>query len=168
MEKIGLCVLLAICPCTTAFTAENSSTTQATFSPTSSTTVTKNITTSPTTVRPMSEPGDTCERRHSSCGDCVKEMKCYWCGGDDTCKRYPAAKVIPRDCEGNDWFWKQCVIPGKNHNCKVGFFLLGILKRRVYIDLSSCIIFTVTVRGLFFFGTKRPFFSSVLSYQAIE
>ncbi|XP_068693791.1 pituitary tumor-transforming gene 1 protein-interacting protein-like [Montipora foliosa] len=114
MEKLGLCVLLAICPCTTAITADNSSTTQATrtFSPTTSTTVTKNITTSPTTVRPTSEPADTCERRHSSCGDCVKEMKCYWCGGDDTCKRYPAAKVIPRDCEGNDWFWKQCVIPG--------------------------------------------------------
>lgn len=65
-----------------------------------------------TTVAPTTTPALTCPQRNSSCGDCVEDLKCFWCGADDTCRKYPSSKIIPRDCKDNKWYWKQCVAAG--------------------------------------------------------
>ena len=65
-----------------------------------------------TTVAPTTTPALTCRQRNTSCGDCVEDIKCFWCGADDTCRKYSASKVIPRDCKDNKWYWKQCVAAG--------------------------------------------------------
>lgn len=117
MGKLELSVFLAICSCTTVFTTStNNTTTQASWTKISTNTapVTRNSTATPKTAPPTSKPTENCANRNLSCGECVQETDCYWCEADDTCKRYPSLmKVIPRDCEGNTWFWKQCVMAGK-------------------------------------------------------
>ena len=65
-----------------------------------------------TTVVPTTTPALTCPQRSTSCGDCVEDLKCFWCGADDTCRKYPSSKIIPRDCKDNKWYWKQCVAAG--------------------------------------------------------
>lgn len=79
-----------------------------------------------TTVAPTTTPALTCPQRNSSCGDCVEDLKCFWCGADDTCRKYPSSKIIPRDCKDNKWYWKQCVAAGN----------LSLLELYIYISLG--------------------------------
>lgn len=69
----------------------------------------------PTSASATTKPSISCEQRNSSCGSCTDDSKCYWCSADSSCKVYPSSKIIPRDCKGNKWFWKQCLVPGRNH-----------------------------------------------------
>ncbi|KAK3732898.1 hypothetical protein QZH41_012667 [Actinostola sp. cb2023] len=39
-------------------------------------------------------------------------MQSVMCSSDSSCKSYPASKIVPRDCKGNKWYWKQCFAPG--------------------------------------------------------
>lgn len=127
MKKSWLSVLLAICLwCSativyvrassgnaTTTPAPLTSTTLKSSSPSTAAPVTRNTNETSTTVAPTSTPSDTCSQRNASCGECVKDIKCFWCGADNSCQKYPVSlKVIPRDCEGNDWYWKQCFAPG--------------------------------------------------------
>ncbi|KXJ21348.1 pituitary tumor-transforming gene 1 protein-interacting protein [Exaiptasia diaphana] len=65
-------------------------------------------TSSPTTPK----PAPSCEALNTSCGACTDDSKCFWCASDSTCKKYPASKIIPRDCKGNKWYFQQCFAPG--------------------------------------------------------
>jgi len=47
-----------------------------------------------------------------NCGDCAKDYHCYWCGPAKQCLTYPSGRIIPKGCPKNDWYWKQCFIPG--------------------------------------------------------
>lgn len=47
-----------------------------------------------------------------SCSACSKNYHCYWCGPTAKCSEYPSGRIIPKGCAKNDWYWKQCVIPG--------------------------------------------------------
>lgn len=139
MGNLELSVFLVIFSCTTVFTANTNTTNptiQASFSSTNTSTntasETRNSTTTPKTAPLTSKPTENCANRNLSCGECVQDADCYWCEADDTCKRYPSlTKVIPRDCEGNTWFWKQCVMAGKVLNCKFEISFPGFRKGKV-------------------------------------
>lgn len=53
-----------------------------------------------------------CEQRNTSCDYCSEDSTCYWCAPFATCKKYPVSHIVPTDCKGNKWYWKQCLIPG--------------------------------------------------------
>lgn len=117
MKKIGLSIFLYICLLRSV--ASNNSTTTTKIPPlksSSPTTTAASVTTESnrtwTTVAPTTTPASTCRQRNTSCGDCVEDIKCFWCGADDTCRKYLSSKIIPRDCEDNKWYWKQCVAAG--------------------------------------------------------
>ncbi|KAJ7390507.1 negative regulation of DNA damage response, signal transduction by p53 class mediator [Desmophyllum pertusum] len=65
-----------------------------------------------TTVAPTSIPAITCSQRNASCGDCIQDINCFWCGADDTCKDYQATSNLIPDCKGNNWYWKECFVAG--------------------------------------------------------
>ena len=115
MKEWLLSLLLAICLWRDVYSAKNStflSTTlvlrsKSTFAPS-----TTHANGTSTTVAPTTIPQFPCTQGNASCGECVKDIKCFWCSADHSCKKYPASKIIPRDCEGNDWYWKQCFAAG--------------------------------------------------------
>ena len=77
-----------------------------------------------TSVLPTSSPTPetTCSQKNTSCGDCVKDISCFWCAADVTCKKYDAGiKIIPHNCKGNKWYWKQCFVAGNvlNFYCTI-------------------------------------------------
>ena len=98
---------------TTVITTTKVSTTTVKPATNAPTTPPKVITTTvkPTTIAPTT-PAKNCTSRHS-CSECTKSNKCFWCGSSDLCVKYPKGKLIPTGCSKNNWFWKQCVIPGK-------------------------------------------------------
>lgn len=124
MKKIGLSIFLYICLLRSV--ASNNSTTTTKIPPlksSSPTTTAATVTTESngtwTTVAPTTTPASTCRQRNTSCGDCVADIKCFWCGADDTCRKYLSSKIIPRDCEDNKWYWKQCVAAGNFFNTRI-------------------------------------------------
>ena len=145
MGNLELSVFLVIFSCTTVFTANTNTTNptiHASFSLTNTSTntasETRNSTTTPKTAPLTSKPSENCANRNLSCGECVQDADCYWCEADDTCKRYPSlTKVIPRDCEGNTWFWKQCVVAGKVLNCKFEISFPGFRKVKVWFEIKK-------------------------------
>lgn len=150
MGNLELSVFLVIFSCTTVFTANtnttNPTTIQASFSLTNTSTntasETRNSTTTPKTAPLTSKPTENCAIRNLSCGECVQDADCYWCEADDTCKRYPSlTKVIPRDCEGNTWFWKQCVM--------AGFVLIYVIPGILFVVLLilGCCIYCLCCRN---------------------
>ena len=122
MRNVGLAVFLCICLWRSVI-ANNASTTTTKMAPSltglkssSPNTTVAPVTTkssgTPTSVTLTTTPVLTCSQRNASCGDCVKDIKCFWCGADDSCRKYTASKIIPRDCKENKWYWKQCVAAG--------------------------------------------------------
>lgn len=121
MRNIGLSVFFCICLWRSVFANDTSTTTtkiplsSTSLKSSSPTTTAAPVTTkssgTPTTVTPTTAPV-TCSQRNASCGECVKDIKCFWCGADDSCRKYPASKIVPRDCKENKWYWKQCVAAG--------------------------------------------------------
>lgn len=144
MKNVVLSIFLGICfwqsvsannistttPATTNLTSTTSTTPlPSTHSKSKSPSTTVLITTSSngtsTTVPPTSRPtpASTCSHRNTSCGDCVKDISCFWCGADDTCRQYHSSiKLIPRHCSGNKWYWKQCFAAGNTFMFKLYYF----------------------------------------------
>ena len=115
MKEWLLSLLLVICLWRDVYSAKNSTFLSTTPVPSSQSTFAPSTTHAngtSTTVAPTTVPQFTCTQRNASCGECVKDIKCFWCSADHSCKKYPASKIIPRDCEGNDWYWKQCFAAG--------------------------------------------------------
>ena len=80
------------------------------ISTTIKTTSLRQQTTNATTVAPTSKT-DSCGAK-TTCDTCVDNYKCYWCGPSKKCIKYPSNKITP-DCAKNDWYWKQCTVPGE-------------------------------------------------------
>ncbi|XP_078673845.1 uncharacterized protein LOC144912445 [Branchiostoma floridae x Branchiostoma belcheri] len=38
-----------------------------------------------------------CSSRNASCGECIGDVKCYFCYKDNSCRLYPASAVLPTD-----------------------------------------------------------------------
>lgn len=115
MKEWLLSLLLVICLWRDVYSAKNSTFLSTTPVPSSQSTFAPSTTHAngtSTTVAPTTIPQFTCTQGNASCGECVKDIKCFWCSADHSCKQYPASKIIPRDCEGNDWYWKQCFAAG--------------------------------------------------------
>ena len=116
MRKIGLSVFLCMSLLLLRSVASINSMTTTKIPPSSTSLKSSSPTTTaaPVTTNRTSTttPALTCQQRTTSCGDCVEDLKCFWCGADDTCRKYPASKIIPRDCKDNKWYWKQCVAAG--------------------------------------------------------
>jgi len=62
----------------------------------------------------------------------VKDIKCYWCGADDTCKRY--SKVLPGDCKDNKWYWKQCFAAGN-----ILIYVIPSVSFVILLTLGCCV-----------------------------
>ncbi|XP_035681195.1 proton myo-inositol cotransporter-like [Branchiostoma floridae] len=53
-------------------------------------------TTMSTVTPPITPAGEVdCSSRNSSCGECIGDVKCYYCYKDNTCRLYPASAVLP-------------------------------------------------------------------------
>ncbi|KAI8485358.1 negative regulation of DNA damage response, signal transduction by p53 class mediator [Branchiostoma belcheri] len=55
-------------------------------------------TTSPlSTATPPTTPSGQvdCSSRNASCGECIGDVKCYFCYKDNSCRLYPASAVLP-------------------------------------------------------------------------
>jgi len=72
-------------------------------------TITKETSTAILTTTPV--PKLNCSTKQS-CSECSKDYHCYWCGPAKQCLTYPSGRIIPKGCPKNDWYWKQCFIPG--------------------------------------------------------
>jgi hypothetical protein len=67
-----------------------------------------------TTTPPTSAPPVNCSSL-TECTDCTKSYKCFWCDSSpkgSKCQHFPSGRLVPKDCKKNDWYWKQCLIPG--------------------------------------------------------
>ncbi|XP_066280151.1 pituitary tumor-transforming gene 1 protein-interacting protein-like [Branchiostoma lanceolatum] len=71
----------------------------------------------PTTPTPSSEVD--CSSRNSSCGECIGNVKCYFCYKDNSCRLYPASAVLPTtECPLSQVRW--------GATCSVSFEVLVI------------------------------------------
>lgn len=115
MSKIGLSVFICLWCSALANNMSASTTARTTFqssSPSIAAPVTTKSNGTRTTVAPTSIPAITCSQRNASCGDCIQDINCFWCGADDTCKDYQATSNLIPDCKGNNWYWKECFVAG--------------------------------------------------------
>ncbi|XP_078593280.1 uncharacterized protein LOC144871579 [Branchiostoma floridae x Branchiostoma japonicum] len=63
------------------------------------------------TVTPAITPAGEvdCSSRNSSCGECIADLKCYFCYKDNTCRLYPASAVLPTsECPLAQVRWGTC------------------------------------------------------------
>lgn len=148
MKNVVLSIFLGICfwqsvsannistttPATTNLTSTTSttplpSTRSKSKSPSTTVLITTSSNGTSTTVPPTSRPtpASTCSHRNTTCGECVKDISCFWCGADDTCRQYHSSiKLIPRHCSGNKWYWKQCFAAGNTFMFKLYYFFISL------------------------------------------
>lgn len=106
--SILICVLAAV----SIVTSLNSTAAPVVTKPTVKDTTTAKITTLKpklTTIAP--KPKVNCSSR-TDCAKCSGDYHCYWCDPAKQCLEYPSGRILPKGCPKNDWYWKQCVIPG--------------------------------------------------------
>ncbi|XP_078594319.1 uncharacterized protein LOC144872084 [Branchiostoma floridae x Branchiostoma japonicum] len=64
---------------------------------------------------------------HSSCDECIRDVKCYYCLKDNFCRMYPACRVLPTsECPLSEVRW--------GATCD-GKYLLVSRKRRISTEL---------------------------------
>jgi uncharacterized protein YxeA len=95
-------------------------------------------TTTTTTLQPSTSvaPENECSQFNSSCEDCVKRTKCYYCYSIKRCIYYPYSHIIPswKDCELADVRWAVCWL-----NFKALIVGLSVTLGVLVISLIICI-----------------------------
>lgn len=50
-----------------------------------------------------------CKKLNESCGTCVEDSDCFYCGSSDSCHSF---KIIPKGCSKAQWYVRQCTVAG--------------------------------------------------------
>ncbi|XP_078572301.1 pituitary tumor-transforming gene 1 protein-interacting protein-like isoform X1 [Branchiostoma floridae x Branchiostoma japonicum] len=76
-----------------------------------------------------------CSERNSSCDECIKNVKCYYCYQDNSCRLYPAEKILPRDCPLSKARWGiSCAI-----NFEALIIAMSVVGGVILISFFCCI-----------------------------
>ncbi|XP_065671144.1 pituitary tumor-transforming gene 1 protein-interacting protein isoform X2 [Hydra vulgaris] len=67
---------------------------------------------------------------YTSCRTCTNVNSCFWCEPSKVCEKFPSKQIFPSGCAKNEWYWKQCLVPG--------YILMIVVPSLAFIVLLSC------------------------------
>ncbi|XP_035681321.1 pituitary tumor-transforming gene 1 protein-interacting protein-like [Branchiostoma floridae] len=94
------------CGLLVVFISLASNSAQVTFKLVNTTTPVSSNSTMSTVTPAITPTGEVDCSSHSSCDECIRDVKCYYCLKDNFCRMYPACRVLPTsECPLSEVRW---------------------------------------------------------------
>ena len=133
---IVLCALLSSC---VVFADDDNSTSTIQSSPSSATSskIPDTSSSQPSTTTTTANPDNPCAAySNTTCEQCIKNEKCFYCKEDETCKPYKIKGIFPEGCSASKARWISCSL-----NFQALFIAAISLGAVILIIIFSCVCY---------------------------